>query len=347
MSEENVLSLQRESPEDDTEAEPQTWGTRQERERCRILSLHVRRLAGRSRAVRGLRETLFGDADGTISRGRAFALLESPATHYLGPRFFEAHKIPFASHESKLEKRTLPRKGMARIEHVRLKVWRPGATPVLAERRVTMGGGRGIHPPRWVQIPSRRRVQHGALAHEGSWLRIIAQWAERIAKDFLWSEAEAIRFALTGQAPSIDPVSAHFKVATDGRGAPVRPEIILRVQPFVSMKTIERAMAARRFSLGRRFRLGPPLALRTLAVFDFVEDARAREGWEAVPWARLVKRWDGTERGKRRGWGYRADRGNFRRDYERIRKLLIEEYMTPRHRNEKAWAEAQRAREDS
>lgn len=356
MSEDNALSLQRESAEDDTEAkaesEPRRWGTRQERERCQTLRRHVVRVAARHKAVRDLRKLLFGSETATAESGRrAYDLLGSPATRNLGPEAFKERGIPFDAHRTewaKLEgKRPGEMPGSDDDGYWRdvtgLQVLWPGGSVTLPTFRVAISDARGVRP-RHIRVPSGGGPSWTVEAPPGTWLDWIALYSERIELDFLWSQVDAVRFLLTGEAPPIDPVRTHVDEATDGKGQPMRLEVVLRVQPFVSMKTIEHAMATCRFHLGRRLRLGPPMALRTLAVYDFVEQERAREAWEVVPWARLVRRWDGTERVKRRGWGYGGDRGNFRRDYERARKLLIEEYMTPRHRADMRWAAAQRAK---
>src|SRR5439155_12035190 len=112
-------------------------------------------------------------------------------------------------------------------------------------------------------------------------------------------------------------------------------------QPFVSLDTLGRAMSALRLTLGRRLRLGPPMASRTLEILDFVEEERAREAenWKTIPWTRLVRRWDRRPLTERNGWGYGGDRRNFRRDYERACRPLIGEFLSPRDRQE-AYLEA-------
>jgi hypothetical protein len=191
----------------------------------------------------------------------------------------------------------------------------------------------GLEVPR-LSLPPQNGLSRSEYAPPNTWLSWIRMYVQPIRHDFLWSEEEAVRFLLVGQAPPIHPVAAHVQRAHDGKGGPLRVQISMTVQPFVSMETLDRAMAVCRYSLGRRLRLGPPLAPRTLAVFEFVETEKMKEGWQEIPWSRLVARWDKSERAKRRKWTYKNDRGNFRRDYQRARQLLMYEYMDYRDRAE-------------
>jgi hypothetical protein len=341
---------QRKSAENDTEMEPRTWGTRQERERCDALAQHVGRVAARHKAVRDARTALFGSELATAENAqRAHELLESPATRNLGPKDFLKHEIPFGSHRTdwaKSKAGEIPEcddsADWRKVTGLRL-LW-PGGSIVVPPFRVVISNTRGTQPGR-VRLPSRRGGAWATVAPHGTWLALIARYTARIARDLLWSEENAAWFLLTGEIPKIEPVTAHIVEATDDHGRSLRPEIVLRAQPFVSIGSLDRAISACRLELGRRLRLGPPLASRTLAVFEFVEEQRAQSAWEVVPWTRLMRRWDATERARKRKWGY-GDRGNFRRDYERIRELLLEEYTTPLSHQE-AWLASQRASGDA
>ena len=164
----------------------------------------------------------------------------------------------------------------------------------------------------------------------GTCFDFIRHAAEYLQTQLLWDQADAIAFLMTGRCPSLAPLTVTYDVAHSPDGNPLRAEVVIRLQPFVSSDSVAAALTRVRLDIGRRLRPGPSMAERTLAIFDFVEQARASAGWTRPPWSELVIAWDADP--ARDGWQYEGDRRNFRRDYERARQLLLEDYLPARQR---------------
>jgi hypothetical protein len=272
---------------------------------------------------------MFGEATRTVPIERALALLDSPATHYLGPEWFRAKRIPFALHEALGGKHTQitgPDAQYIRRVHIHV-TWPDGEVRTDPEVMVFDRQGRALTQQLGAPGLDGART---LIVFRDTWLGVLKACCAPLCGDLLWSEAEAVAFVMSGQRPEIRPVSAEWAVARDNAGKPIRTEVTVRLQPFVSIDSVDHMLATVRVMIGRRLRPGPAMAYRTLALFEFVEEARARAEWEAPPWTELVSAWDIEHR--RKGWGYGGDRRNFRRDYERARHLLLEDYLPARER---------------
>jgi hypothetical protein len=299
------------------------------------------RIAGENELVRRLRMLLFGEPTRTVSLDRSIDLLSSPATHYLGPEWFRSYDVPFTEHRA-MEGGHKPMSGpgLQRERRVQLTVsWSTQERRTAADVMITDREGRSAIQR--LEAPGRNGAQT-LFVFRNTWLEVLKTHCKQFCAELLWSEAEALAFVMSGRTPEIKPVRAEAAVATDNSGQPLRTEVTLRVQPFVSIDSIDRMLAEVRIMLGRRIRPGPPMAHRTLALFEFVEDSVANAGPTAIPWNDLVRDWD--HRHRRDKWGYGGDRRNFRRDFERARRLLLEDYLPPRQHQEVLEARTSRGR---
>jgi hypothetical protein len=323
-------SVQRQAPTSDTSEVPGV-ATLLERRRCDVLSRHVARIATEHQLVRDLRDLMFGGPTQTVALDRALALLDSPATHYLSPEWFRFYGVPFAVHEAvKGGERVMTPGAHRRERRVRVTVKWP-AREISTEVDVLVDDRDGRSALQRIEVPGRFGARTFPV-FRNTWLEVLKLYCAQFCGDLLWSEAEAVAFVMMGEPPEIKPVRAAAAIARDTAGQPIRTEVTIRVQPFVSIDSIDRMLAAVRVLLGRRLRPGPAMAQRTLALFEFVEERRADAESKVPPWAELVEAWDNAHRRDR--WGYGGDRRNFKRDYERSRRLLLEDYLPPREYQE-------------
>lgn len=265
--------------------------------------------------------SLFGDPRKTITLERARELLDSPATHFLGPRHFEG--INWAEHTAVVDSTSRGRTDDAHWRDYRIKTTWPTGSRV-ETNRITLDDSIG-HRPTTASLPGLRGPVPTSV-HAETWLAIIVGFCSHLSRFFLWTIDEAILFALTGIAPPVEPVSAQLRIAVGVDAAPLRAELVLRAQPFVSTRTIQRAAAEMQIAL-----------LPGLAP-DSRLDASARP-WPSDPSSSssrstatmacarlggtLVARWDDLQR-RRPGWPYRGNRANMRLDFERAKRTLTE-----------------------
>lgn len=319
-------SVQQKRRSSDTKP-PRRGFTALEQERCDVLSRHVAQVAADNRAVRNARELLFGGPTQVVSLHRAQQLIASPATKYLDPAWFKEKGIPFALHEAEAGGQVnIPGPGLQLDRRVRVRVeWPGGKQSIDTEVRVTARDGGSL--------TSQLAYRDGALSlivFQNTWLELLKFRCALLSTTFLWTEQESLTFLMCGIAPELVPVRADWKVARDNLGQPLRTEVILRLQPFVSIHSVDRVLVTMRMLLGRRLRPGPPMGHRTLANFEFVEERRAQAEWTTPPWSELVRAWDQAH--ARDGLGYGGDRRNFRRDFERGRRQLLADYLPTRER---------------
>ena len=133
------------------------------------------------------------------------------------------------------------------------------------------------------ELPHRVRVTTPSLVrlHEAAYAVVAAVH---------WKESEATWFVLTGEYPMMYPVVGHaaeLELSTTTPG--YAQEIVLTVQPWVSVETVQRTYAQMQHSL--RFGRGRVLALKGMTVFAFVEGHRDIEG-KLPTWQMLCNKWN-------------------------------------------------------
>ncbi len=143
------------------------------------------------------------------------------------------------------------------------------------------------------------------------------------AADFLWSEKEAEWFVLTGEAPAVEPVATELRFAHDENGQPIRAELVVRIQTFLTHASAERALARGRKWWMHRLGLGNahPMESKTLALFSFVERKKEENGGTRPSWGTLLDAWNATQR---KEWRYGEERSHLRQDYERASRHLTQ-----------------------
>jgi hypothetical protein len=155
--------------------------------------------------------------------------------------------------------------------------------------------------------------------YRGSALWILAEACEEIAATYHWPVVDAICLMLCGITPDRAPVRTKWRATWGRNGEPLSASIVLQVKLFVSGKTVARAYEKAR----SRLMLAPsprPMGEKALRLFEFVE-LRREPDQEKIEWSALMRRWD---RRVREEWRYH-DRGHFMRDYQRARRLLLED----------------------
>lgn len=296
--------------------------TEAELERCRAMSWHVERVAGRLFSVRTVRERLFGDPAATVTPEQAHRLLASPASRHVPLRKFTDLDIPWRDHwceDSKVTPWRVP--DVADGLDVTLTLCAPGRREPWSDK-VTVADAEGIHEPRVVRHPTADGREGITTAFRGTPLYLLAGAARSTADQMLWTERDATWFLLTGTAPAVEPVRSWVEVAHDDKGQPLRAEMVLRVQVFLTHRSADRALArARRLALRRQgLRRAFPMEQSNVALFLFVEEQTQHNGGVRPSWGTLLARWNATQR---KEWQY-GDRSHLRRDYERARRHLTQ-----------------------
>lgn len=293
----------------------------EEQKRCRVETWRAARHAPRFPAVQRLRTLLFGAPDATVTRERAFDLLESPATHYLTPQQFEDAGLAFADHTAVLAAARTQQQAGATFRDVHVRVRSAGRSAPFT-RRVTLDDADGVHTPPSLTVPTRDGRTQPVTTFPGTYLRRIRDGVQNVALDLLWTEADTVLFVLTGEVPEVQPATIRVEVARDEKGQPLRAELVLRLQAHVTYETARKAVARalRRVTYRQgTVRRGRPLSLRSLALYRFVEEQTDRDKGTRPGWGALLDRWNTLQR---REWRY-GSRMNLRRDYLRTVTSLV------------------------
>jgi hypothetical protein len=143
----------------------------------------------------------------------------------------------------------------------------------------------------------------------------VGRW---VAERYVWPEAGAVRFVLTGVPPIAEPV--RVRVGPSGREGYPRPVIALEVEPWVGVKTVEEIY--RRLQRRLLGGINQRPSEKNLAVVEFVTDHTLP--WQDAPSFRsLARAWnEHAERLGRPDWAYK-NLDMFSRDYNRTLKALL------------------------
>ncbi len=305
----------RSSPKNRTLAEgTRNKTTRQGAATARLdaFAIYLARMLWSSEPLRSFRHEWFGGSsmDATTAQG----FLHSPAVRYVPTRLMKQRGIPVLQHTAK----TL------RLENVSPSTqqddWRVDVV-------VEWAGGR-LECNRGYAIPCLTRLEH----HELPQLRFNTDAGDDTVVDLLpdsilgdlkrlvglivfgtpWQEAEATRFALTGDIPRIFPFQSRLQHVRSRFHA--HNELTIHVDPRTSAEEVKRAyLRLQRQYFGRQREPGA----RNVDLFDFV--VRAMNDTGGIPdWASVVRDWNA---GHRRAERYDRD-WRLRRDFDRALKLI-------------------------
>jgi len=284
-------------------------GTYPERVRAYVLSGHIARMVARTKDVRSARLWLFGDESRVVSDPEAHQLLESPALQLMTKEEILALGAPLVGHWTSFPLRSSEVQNGSRVDYVQFTIqWDTGSHAV-------------THRAVWAHQNNRTLTywddsgEHERSVLVGSCHDKLRAVASNLARQFAWSEPAALRFLLTGEAPSLRAVSAQ---STQHLGAAAFATINLTALAFASPKSVARAFSAAQERLLER---SPrrPLEPKNLALFDFVAGQR-KNPLPQLTWPQLLKEWNARIRRK---WHY-ADFRSMRRDFERTAKLVTD-----------------------
>lgn len=158
-------------------------------------------------------------------------------------------------------------------------------------------------------------MRHETTVFDGSILDALRRTGLAL-KTFPWQDGESLLFALTGNIPSIAPMSSSMKLAMSSHSD--RARIQITADPWVSAASVARMFGrAQKQLLARHNR---PISERRLELFRFV--TANQQDLEIPPWRGLMENWNK----KFRSWRY-DDVRNFSRDYwSAARGLLFPQY---------------------
>ena len=246
-----------------------------------------------------------------ISETAAYGVLNSPAAAHLRWEFLERSDIPVVGHTSRIVSHTESRDPA-----------HPGRTRDRLEFAIDWDGGhhetftedsRQTADYLTLEYPKDQNEMATVLVKPESPLGRLKTLATELAGKYLWDEAEATWFVLTGATPSTPAFFAQLEGCWDEEHALLR--INLSIQPWVSAKTVMRFYRQQQQRLlGHRNRHPQ---LKSLVLMDAVAQMRH----DGRTWLECL---DGWNRSHPRPLRYRrADVRNFRRDYEAIYSLVI------------------------
>ena len=309
------------------------------------------------------RDRVLGNRLLTAEQARAF--VQSPAARFFGDPWFEfgGGSIPLTGHHATLQSIEHEREGQKVRHRAKVSVDPPGITEN-AERWTYEPAHKAIRPRpnddigngeplSFVDAEGRART---SWVWEKSLLDGLRRLSEKLAKRYLWENAQATMFVLTGEIPARPAlrVSYEWKGAGVGSRALKASQglVTLEVAPWVSAKTVDRAYRAAQKRILRRH--NRPVQEKNLSLFRFVtqrleptglfedgksrfpsgeedmaEDELIRHGdYEKRPTGReLVREWDAQPWVKRNGWTYGGNSRTFWRDYNKTRIRLA--YSAP------------------
>jgi hypothetical protein len=158
-------------------------------------------------------------------------------------------------------------------------------------------------------VPGADRVHRVLVASKGvlGWLKWLSV---RLAQRFLWKEAHATTFILTGLTPPIR--ECEYRVE-DWRAAPALTRVVFEIDPTMSPREVANLYRQIRFRhFGRRHRSMTAKHIELAKFWSSIPEGRT---WKALreEWNKLHPR-----------WAYKREQ-NFARDCEQARKRLLGE----------------------
>lgn len=300
----------------DTRREDPAPALTDERERARsaATAIAVAEMAAEAPKVQRYRQEILGGA--VLTSDGADAFLDSPALAVFDARWLVAQKIPIVGHEARLVTSDAVRfdngcYGERVVVHVD-----PPNDSIEMHFRWTGKTTSRREFQREVQFPGPRGVPTKRRVWERSVLFDLAELAAWLAKRYMWREADAAWFVLTGVEPPIPPVRSSAR--WQGWGGCDRALVTLDVDPCTSSRTVERVYR----EWQRRLR---PAKARSMdhgvEVFRFVVAHKRTNGRRPI-WKALAGEWDRTHPDRSYGTAWR----NLSRDYHRAKKALLFPY---------------------
>jgi hypothetical protein len=284
-----------------------------EQRRGRASSRALVDVAGSTKIVETFRD---GALEGRLlTREEAEAFVASPALAVFSRKKLEGWGVPFVGHTA--------RRILDPPAHVRRTA---DSRHFLRELVAIDPGGlevEGLIPLQSVErhrldlkFPDRNGVPRPSRIWRGSVLAELKELADRLAKRYGWTEAEAAAVVLTGAEPWVPGV--RVKSWAGGFGDFERATITVEAEAWVSEDAIARAFREHRaLFTERRIRR----AEHQTEVFTFVESARASATARRT-WSHLAKEWNRTHTDRR----VREDGGSLRRDYHDAKQALLFPY---------------------
>jgi hypothetical protein len=180
-----------------------------------------------------------------------------------------------------------------------------------------------------LSFPGEDGETHRTLVAPNSVLGRIRRLADTLVKSYPWFEVDAAWFVLTGEVPCVAPMSwsvksrSHVPALSDDSGdaAFTHTLITLTVEPWISADTVLAVYGdIQRYLLGKDNR---PVGSKNLALFRFVTEkvgpASLSPGERRLLAPKLLTEWN-RQHPK---WTYGHDTRTFWRDYNSVRKSLI------------------------
>jgi hypothetical protein len=229
-----------------------------EHDRAEVFSRYLASHANGLRAVRQFRATYLGG--NPLSPEQALAFCASPAVRFLAREDFEALKIPIRDHQAQLldqETGATPIEGSPLVERFHrgaLQITWPGGT-------YTGPFGRGHHtlgrkpiPGMVVHVPGEDGGEQRIYAWSQTVLYTLGKLSKQLARDYMWHEAHAAFFVLTGDVPWVAPIEVSWRslgrtiTTVDGQAAwplsLLRPRITIEVDAWMSVETVTQTYKA-------------------------------------------------------------------------------------------------------
>lgn len=239
---------------------------------------------------------------GRLQADAAHAFVMSPAAAIFSPEWFTEQSVDVCAHDARvLDAGFDDDRAWANI------VVRPPEQTVSAEIRGVRADGElsTLFYPKGSGTRSAIRVWPGSVLDE------LREVSELLARRFAWAPEQAARLVVEAEAPDREPVRA-WADRKGSRVGYVQGVIRLEVEPWVSPASVERTFrAVQQMTIGyHRNKHGEvvpkenrPLLLRSLAVFEFVEDHRFRHG-HVENWRELARLWNAAVPDHGADWRY-------------------------------------------
>jgi hypothetical protein len=282
--------------------------------RALILARQVMRTVAKDVYVERFRAQCFGSPVRVISDAEAAAFLGSPALRLLEKATLEEKGVPILDHRAALK---LDDRGSTRTAR-----WEVGRVEIEWGRRrrfFPVNACWEIPPPRILRCEGFGSIPESLWVYQDSWLDSLRAAAHHVALGWEWTDANAVRFILTGYGPVPAPLRTTSTVNLSG-GASFQSAVIeVHAQPFVSPKDVAASFAReQRKLLGHR--KGPAIQESNLRLLDFVLGRISALG-KLPPWETLRRAWN---REVKSAWRYsEADAAHIRNDFNRTREAVL------------------------
>jgi hypothetical protein len=330
----------------------------EEVERAAAFEEYLAYAANFDQDLHRFRDSVLGNRLLTAEQARAF--VQSPAARFFGAHRFEfgGGNIPLTGHHATRDNYERGREGEKVWSRATVSVDPPGITEtvekwtlkplhkVIRQRRNDdVGDG---EPLPFVDAEGRART---SWVWKESLLEELRRLSEKLAKRYLWEDAQATMFVLSGEIPARPPLRVSYEWKGAGVGSRAlqasQGVVTLEVAPWVSAKTLHRAYRiAQKRILDHDNR---HIMEKNLKLFRFVterleptgllehgkpqpppgeewmtEDESIKHGtFEKKPTGpELVREWDALPWVQKNQWAYGENTGRFWRDYKHT-KLRI------------------------